>query len=527
MKSDMSIPPIPQAAPTNVRPSAVSGDVLKLLQPLDGLIGPGQSAQAQVVSLKQGDAVFQLLLKLTLDSGQQTHVQVNSNQPLPLGTLLSVTQPSPGNLAISLQHALSSSAATLSRLDPQQLPTGTLLQGKVLSTQALPQAAGQPAIYRSLVTLLNSALSGSTLSVDSPRPLRVDSLLTAHVQGSQTLNFVPLSGRQDQLAIAQQLATQQARQGSLDGLLSALQKLPPSDSMPDALRATIDKLLGGLPTPQQLSNPSTLSSALLNSGAFLEAKLLGGQLQALAPDMKATLLRLIAQILPGVPANSSFNPGVAASTQAQALPTFVRNALGVLGQVSAKPQPGGFPLPPRLLQHGEGEGEGEDSLENLLKLAAAAISRLQSHQLASLEQSGRTADGNLLTTWQLEIPLRNAHDIVPLQVKFQREEPPEQGPEDKREHRETKDQLWRVELAFDLAPLGPLHVQAQLIRGSLSGQLWAQRSFTAELIASQLGVLRERLNEAGLSVTDLDCHQGTPPHSGPAKLEQRWVDDTA
>ena len=523
MKSDMSIPPIPQAAPTNVRPSAVSGDVLKLLQPLDGLIGPGQSAQAQVVSLKQGDAVFQLLLKLTLDSGQQTHVQVNSNQPLPLGTLLSVTQPSPGNLAISLQHALSSSAATLTRLDPQQWPTGTLLQGKVLSTQALPQAAGQPAVYRSLVTLLNSALSGSTLSVDSPRPLRVDSLLTAHVQGSQTLNFVPLSGRQDQLAIAQQLATQQARQGSLDGLLSALQKLPPSDSMPDALRATIDKLLGGLPAPQQLSNPSTLSSSLLNSGAFLEAKLLGGQLQALSGDMKASLLRLIAHIQPGVPANTSFTPGAAASTQAQALPTFVRNALGMLGQVSAKPQPGGFPLPTRLLQ----SGDAEDSLESLLKLAAAAISRLQSHQLASLEQSGRTADGNLLTTWQLEIPMRNAHDIVPLQVKFQREEPPQHPPNDQREHRESKDQLWRLELAFDLTPLGPLHVQAQLVRGNLSGQLWAQRSDTAELIASQLGVLRQRLHDAGLSVTDLDCHQGTPPHSGSAKLEHRWVDDTA
>lgn len=524
MKSDMNIPPIPQAAPSNLRPGAVGGEVLKLLQPLDDLIGPGQSAQAQVLSLKQGDAVFQLLLKLTLDSGQQTHVQVNSNQPLPLGTLLSVTQPSPGNLAISIPQALSSSAAALTRLDLQQLPVGTLLQGKVLSTQALPQAAGQPVVYRSIVTLLNSALSASTLTLDSPQPLRVNSLLTAQVQDSQTLNFVPLSGRQDQLAIAQQLATQQARQGSLEGLLNTLQNLPTkSDSMPDELRSAIDKLLNGLPTPQQLSNPSTLSSSLLNSGAFLEAKLLGGQLQALAPDMKASLLRLIAHILPGVPGNATFNPGVAASIQAQALPTFVRNALGMLGQVSAKPQPGGFPLPPRLLQ----SGDAENSLENLLKLAAAAISRLQSHQLASLEQSGRTADGNLLTTWQLEIPMRNAHDIVPLQVKFQREEPPEQGPEDKREHRETKDQLWRVELAFDLTPLGPLHVQAQLIRGNLSGQLWAQRSDTAELIASQLGMLRQRLNDAGLSVTDLECHQGTPPDSGPAKLEQRWVDDTA
>ena len=523
MKGDMTIPPVLPAAPTAVRPGITGGETLKLLQPLPGLIGPGQSAQAQVLSLKQGDAAFQLLLRLTLDSGRQTNVQVSSLQPLPLGTLLAVSQPGPGSLAISLQQALGSGVASLTRLDPQQLPAGSLLQGKVLTTQLLAQSAGQPAVYRSMVTLLNSALNGSTLTLDSPQPLRVGSLLSAQVQDAQTLNFVPLSSRQDQLAAAQQLAMQQGRQASLEGLLSALQKLPASNNMPDALRASIDKLLASLPTPAELSNPKTLGAALLNSGAFLEARLLNGQTQALAPDMKATLLRLIAQILPGVPANSAFTPAMAASSQAQAMPTFVRNALGMLGQVSAKPQPGGFPLPKRGLPG----GEDEDSLEHLLKLAAAAISRLQSHQLSSLEQSGRTADGNLLTTWQLEIPMRNAHDVVALQIKFQREDPGEKQAQDTAESREVKDQLWRVELAFDLSPLGPLHVQAQLLRGNLSGQLWAQRASTAELIASQLGTLRQRLNDAGLSVTDLDCHQGIPPQGGHTPLEQRWVDETA
>lgn len=123
--------------------------------------------------------------------------------------------------------------------------------------------------------------------------------------------------------------------------------------------------------------------------------------------------------------------------------------------------------------------------------------------------------------------MRNAHDIVPLQVKFQREDPPEKDAQDSPEVRENKDPLWRVELAFDLTPLGPLHVQAQLIRGNLSGHLWAQRVFTAELITSQLGHLRQRLNDAGLTVTDLDCHQGTPPQGAQSPLEQRWVDETA
>ncbi|MBK5539847.1 flagellar hook-length control protein FliK [Pseudomonas sp. TH05] len=523
MSGEINILPLPQATPSATRAPGVGSELLKLLQPMEGLIAAGQTARAEVLSLKQADQTFELLLKVTLDSGKQTTIQATSNQPLPQGTSLAISQPSAGNLAISVQQALASSVATLTRLDTAQLPVGTLLQGKVLTSQMLPQAAGQPAVYRSLVSLLNTALSGSTLSIDSPQPLRIGSLLSAMVQDAQTLNFVPLSGRQEQLAIAQQLSTQQSRQASLTGLLSALQNLPADDATSNDLRLAVDKLLAGLPDLQQLSNPKGLALALANSGMFLEAKLLAGDNPVQPPDLKGNLLRLIAQLAPALPTGSNFNAIIAANTLAQVLPSFVRSALGTLGQVSAKPQPGGFPLPSRLLQSLEGEGD----LEHLLRLAAAAVSRLQSHQLSSLEQTGLTDDGRLQTTWQLEIPMRTLQDIVPLQVKFQREEPVEPEPNEKREEREPKQALWRVELAFDLEPLGPLHVQAQLIQGRLSSQLWAERAYTASLIESHLGSLRERLLASGLTVGDLDCHLGTPPQGTKTRLEQRWVDETA
>jgi hypothetical protein len=265
--------------------------------------------------------------------------------------------------------------------------------------------------------------------------------------------------------------------------------------------------------------------ALANSGVFLEAKLLTGQTPTLAPDMKADLLKLIAQLTPGLPSSTSFNAIIAANTLAQALPSFVRNALGMLGQVSAKPVPSSFPLPERLLQSQDGEGD----LEQLLRLAAAAVSRLQSHQLSSLEQTGVTDDGRLLSTWQLEIPMRNLQDIVPLQVKFQREEAPEREPQpnERRDEREPKQQLWRVDLAFDMEPLGPLQIQAQLIAGSLSSQLWAERPYTADLIENNLFALRQRLLDRGLNVGDIDCHLGTPPQGNQTRLEHRWVDETA
>ncbi|MCY1285850.1 flagellar hook-length control protein FliK [Pseudomonas jessenii] len=524
MTGEMNILPLPQTLPATSRPQVVSGELLKLLTPVEGLISVGQTAQAEVLSLKQADQTFQLLLKVTLDSGRQTTVQTTSNQPLAQGTTLVVTQPSAGNLAVTVQQAIASNVATLTRLDTAQLPVGTLLQGKVLTSQVLPQVPGQPMVFRSMVGLLNTALSGSTLSIDSPQPLRIGTLLSAQVQDAQTVKFVPLSSRQEQLAVTQQLVDQQSRQGSLDSLLKRLQNLPPSDQTSVELRSAAARLLAGLPDVQQLSTPKGLAQALASSGMFLESKLLTGQNPTLAPDMKGDLLKLVAQLSQGLPANTSLGAIIAANTLAQAMPNFVRNALGMLGQVSAKPSPTGFPLPERLLKG----ADGENDLEHLLRLAAAAVSRLQSHQLSSLEQTGVTADGRLMSTWQLEIPMRNMQDIVPLQVKFQREDAPEkQQPKERREEHEPKQQLWRVELAFAMEPLGPLQIQAQLVKGSLCGQLWAERPYTASLIESNLAGLRDRLLSAGLNVGDLDCHLGTPPQGPQTRLEQRWVDETA
>jgi hypothetical protein len=523
MTGDINLPTLPPAPASGPRPAPAVGELLKLLEPQTGLIDAGKTVNAEVLALKQGGEAFQLLLKLTLEGGRQTLVQAASSQPLPLGSNVAVSQTASGDLAISLQQALSANVAALTRIDTHQLPVGTLLQAQVLTSQMLPQGAGQPALYRSLVSVLNNALSGTTLTLESPQPLRVGSLLSAVVQGAQTLDFVPLSGLRDQLAVSQQLAAQQSRQASLEGVFNALKNLP--DDTSAQLRAAVDRLLAGLPDVAQVSNPKVLAQLLHNSGVFLEAKLLAGQNPQVPPlDMKGSLLRLVNELLPALPANTNLNAILAANTLAQMLPSFVRSPLGTLGQVGARNAPGGFPLPERLLQR----LDGENSLETLLRLAAGAISRLQSHQLSSLEQSGTTADGRLQTTWQLEIPMRTLQDIVPLQVKFQREEPaPDKDEPERKIERDAKKMLWRVELAFDMEPLGPLQVQAQLSQGKLSSQLWATRPYTASLIESHLGSLRERLVSSGLNVGDLDCHLGTPPRGPKTGLEQRWVDETA
>jgi hypothetical protein len=527
------------AATALLRAGVPAGEVLKLMEPREGLLTSGQVASAEVVSLKQLGQDFQLLLKLTLDNGRQTTLPVSSSLPLTPGTSVNVAQGSADTLTISVQDLQKAVTNSLTRIDTRQLPAGTLLQGKVLTTQVAaqnvaqltgqPAAGAQPTTYRSIVMLLNTALAGTSLTVDSPQPLRVGSLLSAQVQNSQGLNFVALPSRLDELALAQQLSTQQSRQGSLQGLIAALQNMPPpaanGDNLSPSLRASIDQLLADLPDIPQMTSAKGVAQALNASGLFMESRLLAGQNPTLVPDMKANLLRLITQILPGLPENASYNAAAAGNMLARAMPSVLRSAFGTLGLVAAPSQPINFPLPPRTLGH----PDSKDDLEMLLKLAAGAISRLQSHQLGGLEQTRTNADGTQVTTWQLEIPMRNAHDIVPLQVKVQREETPEHDDpaEASTPDAREKEKLWRVELAFDLEPLGPLHVQAQLMAGSIASQLWAEREGSAALISSELGNLRARLVACGLNVKELECNRGVPPQGSRTVLEQRWIDENA
>jgi hypothetical protein len=527
------------AATALLRAGVPAGEVLKLMEPREGLLTSGQVASAEVVSLKQLGQDFQLLLKLTLDNGRQTTLPVSSSLPLTPGTSVNVAQGSADTLTISVQDLQKAVTNSLTRIDTRQLPAGTLLQGKVLTTQVAaqnvaqltgqPAAGAQPTTYRSIVMLLNTALAGTSLTVDSPQPLRVGSLLSAQVQNSQGLNFVALPSRLDELALAQQLSTQQSRQGSLQGLIAALQNMPPpaanGDNLSPSLRASIDQLLADLPDIPQMTSAKGVAQALNASGLFMESRLLAGQNPTLVPDMKANLLRLITQILPGLPENASYNAAAAGNMLARAMPSVLRSAFGTLGLVAAPSQPINFPLPPRTLGH----PDSKDDLEMLLKLAAGAISRLQSHQLGGLEQTRTNADGTQVTTWQLEIPMRNAHDIVPLQVKVQREETPERDDpaEASTPDAREKEKLWRVELAFDLEPLGPLHVQAQLMAGSIASQLWAEREGSAALISSELGNLRARLVACGLNVKELECNRGVPPQGSRTVLEQRWIDENA
>ncbi|MCQ4312646.1 flagellar hook-length control protein FliK [Pseudomonas stutzeri] len=496
---------IPASGPS--RPITTAADVaLKLLQPMQGLLAAGESAEAEVISIKEALQTFQMTLRLTLNNGRQATVEAGSPKAAAPGAAMLVTAVSDTRLLATLQPG---NRQPQSSIDLDQLPVGTVIQGKVTASQHIQQA-GQT-VFKAVISLLNSPLVGQKLNIESAVPLAPGSLITARVQGDQSLAFMPLSGRLDQLVLGQQLTAQSNRQGSIEGLLGALTS---SSTLPEQLRGAAERLLALIPDMQQLGDAKTLAQALARSGVFLEGNLLSAGDPT--TDMKAALLRLVAQ-LPGLPGGGPLAAAQAGASLGQALPAFARNALGALGQPNARQLAQSFPLPSRLPL----DADDEADLEMLLKLAAAAVSRLQTHQLSSLAQTQTSPEGTQVTTWQIEVPMRDQHDIVPLQVKLQREE------ESQHNRKEKPETLWKVELAFDVAPLGPLQVQAQLAHGSLSSQIWAENSGTANLISAELDHLRQRLVTAGLNVGELACRQGMPPQGPRTALDQRFVDETA
>ncbi len=476
IKSTTALPPT-----SATRPAVAAQDLaLKVLQPMQNLLAAGEQIEAEVVSIREAAEAFRLVLRLTMGSGRQATVEVSSNKPAAPGTALVVTALSDTRLLATPQAAGRQPA---SMIDLQQLPVGSVIQGRVVATSQQRTEDGQTS-FKIVVSLLNSPVAGQKLSIESANPLALGSLLTAQVKDSQSLAFLPLSGRLDQLHVGEQLGAQQNRQASLEGLFRALQGAP--GALPEGLRGAAEKLLGLIPEMQQLGDAKALAAALARSGVFLEARLLAGHTDGLQGDLKAGLLRLLAQ-MPNLPGSTPLG-GAQAGAIGQALPAFARQALGSLAQNSPRQLALGFPLPAKL---------------------------------SSLAQTQIGPDGTMVTTWQLELPMRDHRDIVPLQIKLQREDQP------KRQEKERGDPLWKIELAFDVAPLGPLQVQAQLTRGTLSSQLWAERSATAQLVAKELAHLRERLQAAGLSVGELSCRQGTPPQGPSTTLEQRFVDEKA
>lgn len=217
-------------------------------------------------------------------------------------------------------------------------------------------------------------------------------------------------------------------------------------ALPPASGNSVQRLLASFPALSDLLGASGLRRAMQSSGTFLEATLAQTPAQAGADDIKAQLMRVLAQVnaaLQGASANS------AAPRKASLL------------------------------------GEGRRDLE--VVLGSITLNQLQS-------QAGDNAS---LRAWVFDVPFVLGNRVSNLHVRIDRDDAGASAGDDDSAPR------WRVELELDLPGLGPLLLTTQLLGERVAVDLAAREDRTRELLWMRVGELAAALDGQGLPTPSL------------------------
>lgn len=324
--------------------------------------------------------------------------------------------------------------------------------------------------------------------------------------------LAPAPQAQLALALAQRLPWQHRLDTGLNQLMAALTPavgqataLAKGPELTPAAQQAIAKLMAGLPTQGNLAGGGDAAAGikqwLAESGLFAETRLARGG-DPLQSDFKLALGRVVSALL--------------ASQGEDSLAQL--NRLTPLTSPELVQAPLQFPT----VQQAPAQKAEMMSVGQMLRMLAGMLNRVSVNQLHSQALSSRApADGAAPATWVMELPWLNTEAEPRLaQLRLEHYEK-DAGPERAGARKRVAE--WRLTLAIDLDEMGPLYFEVALRQHQLSAQVWAERQSTLDRVASELGHLRQGLNELGLEVVDLECHKGQP-EAARTQLEHRLVD---
>jgi len=234
-----------------------------------------------------------------------------------------------------------------------------------------------------------------------------------------------------------------------------------------------------------------LKNAVLRSGLFTEAMLASGN--APTGDMKLALLSL-RQTLQGWLGTSGSERAPATS-----LPPPHRGAVPIAQQPA---------LPSIAMLDARAAGL------HLLAETDGALARQTLLQIASVSDAiGRQPQTDAPVKLTLDIPIATPLGTAIVQLQVEQDDARQQDGEGK------SDRTWRINLAIDVEPLGPVRATVSQVSGQTHVALLAERKDSAQALRDDLPALQSALAEAALDVGDLQCRTGRPQGSpAPAGL---------
>ncbi len=261
----------------------------------------------------------------------------------------------------------------------------------------------------------------------------------------------------------------------------------PSPLIARALEALAALVLAGAP------DAAALRRAVEASGLFHESRLAAG---VPAGDLKAVLL-MLQGLLAG--ASAAGGPVAEADPGRKFAPAPPRRGARPVGQ-------GAVPVP---------DGPPEHLPGHLAEAVDRALSRILLHQAASLPdpETAPAVDTDAPPGLVFELPIAGPSGVSIAGIRIERDPPG-------REHRPgepgASDPVFRVELAFAVAPLGPLVARVGLLPGRrVVVGLWCADAGAADRIGAERPALEAALAAGGLEVGGVDLHVGSPPERRP------------
>ncbi len=262
-----------------------------------------------------------------------------------------------------------------------------------------------------------------------------------------------------QQALRTFLPRQQPSPVVLETLMKHIDQISQRRSVPEALKTIARQILSDLPKTNRLVQPKLLKQSVEQSGIFLESKLtLASDMESLSfrNDFKAKLLHLLDQIE---------QRQIADKTAQLADPD-------------------------------------RDLIRQIQQKTSQALARIVVDQLQSLPRE----EGNK-QVWLLEIPFLNQDK--PDKVRLEIERQPE------RDKSEKEGSRWSVNITVTPPGLGTIYCKIVCLDQVVSTRFWSESATTAEKISRFLDVLKQQLEDKGLTTGMMTAEQGKPETQAP------------
>lgn len=509
----------PPSGTTAAGTRTTSGDADNPILKIQSALRDSLPKQAEIVSVVKRNELLQLLTSL-LQNNPATNPSA-TDKPVPQ-TTNSYSQ-LVRNLANTLQNA-KSGVAQASSPQPGTDSRSVLPQGNLTPNLASEKPASASANTPGTTT---AATTVTTTTRTTTKPTTGTTTSTTANTPAPALLYTQATANP---------ATQQSITNSLRELFAILQ-------VQNAQQLN----------PASLATPYGVQNAILNSGHFYEAKLLGAVLSGLpsetaassdravtgSPERRERISEIVRNISASLQPGSNRAPELANDSKYQqlqlskALAALINKLQASVNNQQQKLEAARdtqvnalWDVVQTTVQSTSNDTSAEkglaDALLQILKLTLAQTARTQSQQLLSLSSqlASQLATGEGSTTQSLNytIPLWINNQFKPLDLLIERDE------ETHKPDRRDRSPAWNVRLRFDLDELGELVALASLREKTVNAVFWAEKQALVKKVEAGFSTLTSTLTAAGISVNRIFCRVGKPELTDSYSITQQLAD---